>query len=224
MCVCMSKTYLFLFPWTFHWVWVLQSLQASPPTWKEDHHPYWGVLTPPPHLWHWNEDPGKGVPPAHCRHPSLSMPDAPWPRACASLLQTAKELLATSMENKTLVPKAAPGLQPAARENALLKNNEASQCFQHKWRLSAAKAMMTSCASCQEAMWDVTLRIKTCWHPAPALSTCASSHQALFSQMYQALPFRVIMSCRCDRHFKFWICSNETLHIDCSASFSLANF
>jgi len=77
--------------------------------------------------------------------------------------------------------------QPAPREKALLQLNAASHCFQCRRRQSAAKAVMTSLASCQEAMWNVTLGINTYWHPAPTMSACPSSCWALFSQMYQAL-------------------------------------
>lgn len=39
-----------------------------------------------------------------------------------------------------------------------------------------------------------------------------------------SVPSQVIMSCRCETHYIFRACSDETLHIDASATFLLANF
>lgn len=166
--ICMRKMYLFLFLWTFHWVWVLE-FPPSPSI-----HTWWRAMPMLVEaLRHWEKAPGKGVPP----HPRFPILGATWPPCPHLPAADSRGTVGHRYRNQDPHPKGGTwATQPATRENALLQMNEASRCFPPKWRQSAAKAMMTSRASCQEAAWKGTSRIKTYGQPAPAMSTCPSSH------------------------------------------------
>lgn len=189
--IFMRKMYLFLFLWTFCWTSVLKSPQAH--MMKSD-----TQTDGRSHLHHEWDTPLN----ARC-----------YMASCPHLPATANHVTGSNKhQNQDPCPTGSMWMtQPAACENALLWMNEASLCFQRKWRQVLQRqwrlSRQLSGGHVEHDVEDKDLLVP-CTND---VHLPQKSVGIVLADVPGTLPFRVIMRHRCDRRFGFWDCSNEAL-------------